>query len=77
VHDVGDYKVNGAWRALRPGMVLTVEPGLYLAGDDVPAGLRGTGVRVEDDVLVTKSGRQVLTAAAPSTPAAVAEVMAR
>jgi len=77
VHDVGDYKVNGAWRALRPGMVLTVEPGLYLAGDDVPAGLRGTGVRVEDDVLVTKSGSQVLTAAAPSTPAAVEEVMAR
>ncbi|MDD9800032.1 MAG: aminopeptidase P N-terminal domain-containing protein [Gammaproteobacteria bacterium] len=77
VHDVGDYKVNGAWRALKPGMVLTVEPGLYLAGDDVPAGLRGTGVRVEDDVLVTKSGSQVLTAAAPSTPAAVEEVMAR
>lgn len=77
VHDVGDYKVGGAWRALRPGMVLTVEPGLYLAGDDVPAGLRGTGVRVEDDVLVTRSGSQVLTAAAPSTPAAVEAVMAR
>lgn len=76
VHDVGDYKVGGAWRALRPGMVLTVEPGLYLNGDDVPAGLRGTGVRVEDDVLVTKSGNQVLTKAAPSTPAAVEAAMA-
>jgi len=77
VHDVGAYKVDGAWRTLRPGMVLTVEPGLYLFGGDVPAGLRGTGVRMEDDVLVTKSGNQVLTQAAPSTPAAVEEMMAR
>ncbi len=63
VHDVGDYKVDGKWRLLEPGMVLTVEPGLY-----VPAGSKGVarkwwniGVRIEDDVRVTPAGREVLT----------------
>ena len=63
VHDVGDYKVDGAWRELEPGMVLTVEPGLY-----IPAGSRGVakkwwdiGIRIEDDVLVTQDGCEVLT----------------
>ena len=67
VHDVGDYKVDGAWRMFEPGMVLTVEPGLY-----IPEGMRGVakkwqgiGIRIEDDVLVTKGGHEVLTSDAP------------
>jgi Xaa-Pro aminopeptidase len=67
VHDVGNYAVAGAPRPLEPGMVLTVEPGLYLPADadDLPAGVRGVGIRIEDDVLVTPSGHEVLSAAAP------------
>ena len=66
VHDVGDYRVDDAWRALEPGMVLTVEPGIYLPDDEsVPAQYRGIGIRIEDDVLVTRTGSEVLTAAAP------------
>jgi Xaa-Pro aminopeptidase len=67
VHDVGRYAEGGAPRPLEPGMVLTVEPGLYIAADaeDVPAPFRGTGIRIEDDVLVTANGREVLSAAAP------------
>src|SRR5687767_10408435 len=65
VHDAGDYKRAGEWRALAPGMVLTVEPGLYIrAADDVPQRLRNIGVRIEDDVHVTESGYEVLTAEA-------------
>ncbi len=68
VHDAGDYKRGGEWRALAPGMVLTVEPGLYVrAADDVPQRLRNIGVRIEDDVLVTENGYEVLTAEAPKT----------
>lgn len=74
VHDVGPY-VDGAGKAIRlqPGMVLTIEPGLYFAPRDrrVPHELRGIGVRIEDDVLVTPHGRDVLTAAVPKTIAAV------
>jgi Xaa-Pro aminopeptidase len=66
VHDAGEYKRAGAWRALEPGMTLTVEPGLYLrADDDVPEALRDIGVRIEDDVVVTSGDCEVLTAAAP------------
>ena len=66
VHDAGDYKRQGSWRALAPGMVLTVEPGLYIrAADDVPERLRNIGVRIEDDVLVADRGCEVLTAEAP------------
>lgn len=67
VHDVGSYRVGEAPRSLEPGMVLTVEPGLYIAADcaDVPAAFRGIGVRIEDDVLVTPTGHEVLTADAP------------
>jgi len=66
VHDAGDYKRQGNWRTLAPGMVLTVEPGLYLrAEDDIPERLRNIGIRIEDDVLVADAGCEVLTAEAP------------
>ncbi|HTO57046.1 MAG TPA: M24 family metallopeptidase, partial [Pseudomonadales bacterium] len=68
VHDVGDYRVENAWRTLEPGMVLTIEPGLYMPSDDsVPVKYRGIGIRIEDDVLVARGGHEVLTAAAPKT----------
>ena len=66
VHDVGSYKPAGGSRELEPGIVLTVEPGLYIAEDaDVPEELRGIGIRVEDDVLVTPGGHDVLTESCP------------
>jgi Xaa-Pro aminopeptidase len=63
VHDVGDYRIDGESRLLEPGMVFTIEPGLYVAPDDtsVAAKWRGIGIRIEDDVLVTKDGSKVLT----------------
>jgi len=62
VHDVGDYKVGGAWRVLEPGMVLTVEPGLYISpSDNVDPQWWNIGIRIEDDVLVTADGHDVLT----------------
>ena len=69
VHDVGSYVGGGASRVLQPGMVFTVEPGLYIAPDDerAPKRFRGLGIRVEDDVLITEEGREVLTAACPKT----------
>jgi Xaa-Pro aminopeptidase len=74
VHDAGDYRRAGKWRTLAPGMTLTVEPGLYIrAADDVPEPLRNIGVRIEDDVLVTEAGRDVLTADAPK---AIADIEA-
>ena len=78
VHDVGDYKVGGEWRVLEPGMVMTVEPGLYIAPDnmDVDAKWRGIGVRIEDDVAVTKDGCQVLTDSVPKTIEEIETVMA-
>lgn len=81
VHDVGDYRVGGAPRALEPGMVLTVEPGIYLPPGEATRGLpprfRGLGVRIEDDVLVTGEGPEVLTAEAPKTVADIQRVMKR
>jgi Xaa-Pro aminopeptidase len=66
VHDAGDYMQKGKWRKLRPGMVLTVEPGLYIRpGPNVPKVFWNIGVRIEDDVLVTAKGRDVLTSACP------------
>lgn len=67
VHDVGDYKVENQWRPLEPGMVMTIEPGLYVAADnmDVDPCWRGIGIRIEDDILITESGCEVLTAAVP------------
>lgn len=70
VHDRGRYHdAKGEWRLLEPGMVLTVEPGLYIRPDEkkVPAAFLGIGVRIEDDVLVTEEGHRVLTAAAPKS----------
>ncbi len=69
VHDAGPYKVADEWRKLEPGMVLTVEPGLYIAEDleDIPPRYRGIGVRIEDDVLVTEDGNEVLSARVPKT----------
>ena len=77
VHDVGDYKVDDEWRLLEPGMVMTIEPGLY-----IPAGSRGArrwwniGVRIEDDVAVTRDGCELLTKGLPRTVAEVESVMA-
>jgi Xaa-Pro aminopeptidase len=67
VHDVGDYKIGGEWRVLEPGMVMTVEPGLYVAAGDKQVARKwwNIGIRIEDDVLVTKDGNKVLTAAVP------------
>ena len=73
VHDVGSYHVDGKPRALEPGMVLTMEPGLYVPADDAgaPAELRGLGIRIEDDILVTADGHVNLTEATPKQPAEV------
>jgi Xaa-Pro aminopeptidase len=69
VHDAGPYKVADEWRRLEPGMVLTIEPGIYVAEDTegVDARYRGIGVRIEDDVLVTTGGAEVLSARVPKT----------
>jgi Xaa-Pro aminopeptidase len=76
VHDAGEYKRQGDWRALAPGMTLTVEPGFYIrAEDDVPERLRNIGIRIEDDVLVTDAGCEVITAEAPKTVADVEALM--
>lgn len=78
VHDVGEYKVNGQWRQLEPGMTMTVEPGIYIALDnlDVPEQWRGIGVRIEDDVVVTENGCRVLTNAVPKTIDEIEALMA-
>ncbi|MGB1109551.1 MAG: Xaa-Pro aminopeptidase [Gammaproteobacteria bacterium] len=77
VHDVGDYKVDDEWRILEPGMVLTVEPGLYItAADDVDERFHNIGIRIEDDVLVTKQGHDVLTEAMPKRVDDVEALMA-
>ena len=76
VHDAGEYKRAGSWRALAPGNALTVEPGLYIrAADDVPQDLRNIGIRIEDDVLVTEAGCEVITAEAPKALADVEALM--
>lgn len=71
VHDVGAYRVDGKWRRLEPGMVLTVEPGLYIPADriEVPARYRNIGIRIEDDVLITAEGNEVLSTGAPKAVA--------
>lgn len=71
VHDVGDYRDRGAWRRFEPGMALTVEPGLYLRGADVPRRWRNVGVRIEDSVVVTAGAARVLSAGVPKEPGEV------
>jgi Xaa-Pro aminopeptidase len=77
VHDVGDYKIGDQWRVLEPGMVMTVEPGVY-----IPAGTKGVakrwwniGIRIEDDVAVTREGNEVLTAGLARTPEQIEKLM--
>jgi len=79
VHDCGAYVVEREPRVLAPGMVLTVEPGLYISEDDdtVDVRWRGIGIRIEDDVLVTPSGHEVLTAAAPKSIEELERICAR
>lgn len=78
VHDVGSTRINGDWRVLEPGMVMTIEPGLYIAPDcrKVDERWRGIGVRIEDNVLITEDGYEVLTASAPTTVADIEALMA-
>ncbi len=78
VHDVGDYKIGGEWRVLEPGMAMTVEPGIYIAADnqDVARKWRGIGVRIEDDVVVTKTGCEILTGGVPKAVAEIEALMA-
>ncbi|KKN34141.1 hypothetical protein LCGC14_0796600 [marine sediment metagenome] len=78
VHDVGDYKVGGDWRLLEPGMVLTVEPGLYIRNPShVNKKWHFIGIRIEDDVLVTKTGHDVLTKDAPKEINDIERIMAK
>ena len=78
VHDVGDYRIDGESRLLEPGMVFTIEPGLYVSPDDktVHAKWRGIGIRIEDDVLITKDGHEVLTGALARSADEVEALMA-
>jgi Xaa-Pro aminopeptidase len=76
VHDAGEYKQDGAWRPLQPGMTLTVEPGCYIRpAENVPQHFWNIGVRIEDDVAVTESGCEVLTSAAPKSVAEIEGLM--
>jgi len=77
VHDVGDYKINQEWRLLEKGMVLTIEPGLYIPADckTVDEQWRGIGIRIEDDILVTADGYEVLTRDVPKTIADIEQLM--
>ncbi len=79
VHDVGDYKVENEWRELEAGMVLTIEPGLYISPNatEVDEKWRGIGIRIEDNVLVTKTGHEVLTDRAPKEISDIEALMAQ
>jgi Xaa-Pro aminopeptidase len=77
VHDVGTTRRGDQWRTLEPGMVLTVEPGCYIrTADDIPSAFHDIGVRIEDDVLITTQGAEVLTAQAPKRMEAIEACMA-
>lgn len=79
VHDVGDYKIDNDWRLFEPGMVTTIEPGIYISADNkkVAKKWRGIGVRIEDDVLVTKQGNRVLSKGIPKTVAEIESFMSK
>jgi Xaa-Pro aminopeptidase len=78
VHDVGDYKLDGEWRVLEPGMVTTIEPGLYFQPHQ---GLHkkwwNIGIRIEDDVMITKDGNEVFTSSLPKTVEQIETLMAK
>lgn len=78
VHDVGDYRIDGKWRQLEPGMVLTIEPGIYVSPNNtkVPKKWRGIGIRIEDDVAVTANGCEILTSDVPKTADEIEALMA-
>lgn len=78
VHDVGRYKLDDDWRKLEPGMVFTVEPGVYIAAgaENVPEEFFNIGVRIEDDVVVTETGVEVLTTGVPKEPSEIEATMA-
>lgn len=78
VHDVGDYRVDNEPRVLEPGMVVTVEPGLYIAPDEtgIDAKWKGIGIRIEDDVVITAKGPEVLSHGVPKEPDAIEEILA-
>jgi len=76
VHDVGDYKVGDEWRLLEPGMVTTVEPGIYIPHSrKIPARWRNIGIRIEDDIAVTNKGPDVLSKDAPKDPDEIEALM--
>lgn len=78
VHDVGDYKIEGEWRLLEPGMALTVEPGLYVRAEDNPSSrFANIGIRVEDDIVITDTGCEVLTADVPKDADEIEALMAK
>jgi len=78
VHDVGDYRVGDAWRVLEPGMVMTVEPGLYIDSGNIAVAKkwRGIGIRIEDDVVVTETGCEIISSGVPKTVAEIEALMA-
>jgi Xaa-Pro aminopeptidase len=78
VHDVGDYKIDNHWRVYEAGMLLTIEPGLYIAADNaaVDKQWRGIGIRIEDDILVTKKGYEILTDGVPKQRDQIEKLMA-
>jgi len=76
VHDAGEYKQNGQWRTLQPGMTLTVEPGCYIRpAENVPEHFWNIGIRIEDDVTITQTGHEILSAAAPKEINEIEEIM--
>ncbi|MCB1650053.1 MAG: Xaa-Pro aminopeptidase [Pseudomonadales bacterium] len=79
VHDVGDYKIDDKWRLMEPGMVTTIEPGIYVSPDNkkVARKWRGIGIRIEDDVLVTRTGHRILSQGAPKTVEEIETFMAQ
>lgn len=76
-HDAGKYKLNGEWRKLMPGMVLTIEPGLYFSANipNLDKKWHNIGVRIEDDILVTKNGCEVLSKDAPKSVAEIEKIV--
>ncbi len=76
VHDVGEYKIKGEDRPFKPGMVLTIEPGIYISDDaDVPSQYKGIGIRIEDNVVITATGADVITSDVPKTVEQIEQLM--